>query len=315
MGKESLFPTHGSHLCLHQQCVLRRQAEEIQPSRFSSPQHPWAWKSHQGRFKSPSASICVLSTGVHTDNMLPGPASHSRSPVKPQAPRLSNQRHEDLVPPCTLTPGPLRTYSPYPHSALILISWSPLPLIPPWLKLVLQLVPSLQLHPCLPAAFYRTFPKPSQTPFRISPNLHPHLPQSGPCPSACTTPQLGKAPNTSSDTNHTVPPRCAHRPSLLRLPWQSPASAQLAPGLGYSLQGENPGRVLLVFLSHPSRWAPCWLGPWLWGPHSPRRSQNSFYGVCGRIGVGEVSGPLQDLSLTPISETLSWYTARVLEAS
>ena len=47
----------------------------------------------------------------------------------------------------------------------------------------------------------------------------------------------------------------------------------------------------------------------------PKRSQNSFYGVCGRIGGWGVSGPLQDLSLTPISETLPWYTAKCLEAS
>lgn len=193
--------------------------------------------------------MCSLQVFTQT-TYSPGPASHSRSPVQATGTQLSKserRRPWSLLHPA---PRPLRTYSPCPHSALILISWSPLPLIPPWLKLVSQLVPSLQLHPCLPAAFYRTFPKPSPDSLQDQPQPPSHLPQSGPCLSACTThiswakhPTLAQIPTTP----------CLHAvlTGLLCLdcPWQGHCFNPAGSGLGYGLQGENPGGTALCSVS------------------------------------------------------------------
>lgn len=200
--------------------------------------------------KPTSASICVLSTGVHTDNLLPQTCFTFQIPgPSHRHPALQIRMQKTLVPPAPCYRGSPAPTVP-PCSALILISWSPRPLIPPWLKLVSQLVSFLQLHPSLPSAFCRTFPKPSPDSLQNQPQPPSHLPQSGPCPSACTA--------HISQANHPTPAQIPTTPCLhavlmgllcLDCLWQGHCFNSAGSGPGYGLQDESPGGTLLCSVS------------------------------------------------------------------
>lgn len=172
---------------------------------------------------------------------FPRPASHSRSPVPVIGTQLSKsecRRPWSLLHPA-LGPSP-RTLAP----------WSPLPLIPPWLKLVSHLVSFLQLHPSCPAAFYRTFPKPSPDSLQNQPQPPSHLPQFGPCPSACTA-HISQAKHPTPAQIPTTPCLHAMLTGLLCLDcsWQGHCFNPAGSGLGYGLQDKNPGGTVLGSVS------------------------------------------------------------------
>lgn len=151
--------------------VLRRQGEARRRifkqvgSRFSTSS--LGLETFTRRVQKPTfTSMCVLFTGVHTDNQLPQtcftfwiPSPSNGHP----APQIRKQK--TLIPPSLHSRGhqspgvPLRT-------ALTLSSQSPL--WPSWLKSLSQLVSFLQLHSSLHAACSRAFPKPCPDSFQPS---------------------------------------------------------------------------------------------------------------------------------------------------
>ena len=75
-----------------------------------------------------------------------------------------------------------------------------------------------------------------QTPFRISPNLHHTYLNLAPVLQPALHTSARQSTNTRSDTNHTAPPRYAHRPSLLRLLLAGPLLQPSGLGVFFSAQ-------------------------------------------------------------------------------
>ena len=174
------------------------------------------------------ASICVLSTGVHTDNLLPQTCFTFQIPSPSHRhPALQIRMQKTLVPPApcsrALPPHPRTLVPTTTDTTLAKIGFSP-GLFPP----------ASPLPPCcFLQDLSKTFPRlPSESaPTSITPTSIWPLSFSLHC-----THQPGKAPNTCSDTNHTVPPRYAHRPSLLRLLLAGPLlqPSGLRPGVWFT---------------------------------------------------------------------------------
>ena len=196
-------------------------------SRFSTSSRGMEISTRQTQ-KPTFASICVLSTGVHTDNLLPQTCFTFQIPSPSHRhPALQIRMQKTLVPPApcsrALPPHPRTLVPTTTDTTLAKIGFSP-GLFPP----------ASPLPPCcFLQDLSKTFPRlPSESaPTSITPTSIWPLSFSLHC-----THQPGKAPNTCSDTNHTVPPRYAHRPSLLRLLLAGPLlqPSGLRPGVWFT---------------------------------------------------------------------------------